>query len=70
MVRALLALVASIVAVLRPRRVPLLELGGAVCVIVGLVLWLGPAAGWIAVGVGLLGKSLEADLAGKDTGSS
>lgn len=71
MVRALLSLVLSIVAVLRPRRVQLLELAGAGAVVIGLVVWLGPAAGWIAVGIALLGKSLEFEMAdSKDAGTS
>lgn len=59
MVRTLLKLVAF----LTLRRIPLAELAGATAVIVGLVLFFGAAAGWIAVGVALLLKSLEWDMA-------
>lgn len=60
MVKTLFKLVAT---VLKARQIPLAEAAGATAVVIGLVLWLGAPAGWIAVGVALLAKSFEWDLA-------
>lgn len=56
MVKTLLAVASSL------RRVWLLEVVGAVLVVVGMVLWLGAPAGWIGGGVAALLKSAEIDL--------
>lgn len=42
-------------------RKQLFELAGAASIVYGLAQW-EPAAGWVAAGVALLGKALEADI--------
>lgn len=57
-------MVKTLVAAASSSRVQLLEAAGAVSLVVGFTVWLGAAAGWIAAGVALLGKSLEWDVRG------